>query len=169
VTGSCGLRDIQYGNDVADAQFSPLKQIENPQPSSVGECPKNGFGLRLSRLGLHIRLSKYIGLPGAGQEGIYRRSEIGLKFRDDGDYAGWHGNHPIRPAPSIFRSHLSSVLAGRTSPAARIVVVRAATSVVPATTLAIVLGDWRHGSTRLSDGDADFFQFPRYTFNHVRR
>ena len=68
VPGGRGLRDIQYGNKMADAQFSTLKQIENPQPSSVGQCAKNRLRLGLGSLGLHIRLHEYIGCPPSGQE-----------------------------------------------------------------------------------------------------
>jgi hypothetical protein len=67
VPGGGGLRDIQYVNQFTDAQFAALEQIENPQPSSVGKCPKNRLGLGLSSFGLHIRLSEYIGFPSSGQ------------------------------------------------------------------------------------------------------
>jgi hypothetical protein len=76
VPGGGGLRNLQYGNEVADAQFAALKQIENPQPSSVGECPKNRLGLRLSRLGFHIRLYEYIGRLPSSQERDLGKIEI---------------------------------------------------------------------------------------------
>ena len=68
VPGGGRLRHIQYVNQFTDAQFSALEQIENPQPSSVGKCPKNRLGLGLSRLGYHIRLHEYIGCLPSGQE-----------------------------------------------------------------------------------------------------
>jgi hypothetical protein len=67
VPGGGGLRDVQDVNQIADAQFPALEQIENPQPSSVGECPENRLGLGLSSFGLHIRLHEYIGCLPASQ------------------------------------------------------------------------------------------------------
>ena len=62
-----GLRNIQNGHDMANAQFAALEQVENPQSSSVGKCPKNRLRLRLSSLGFHIRLHEYIGWLSSGQ------------------------------------------------------------------------------------------------------
>ena len=45
---------------MADAHFATLKQIENPQPGSVGKRAKNRVSSRWSGFDFHIRLGKYI-------------------------------------------------------------------------------------------------------------
>ena len=64
---------------MADAQFPPLEQIEDPQPRPVGERPENPLRVGLFQLGLHIRLYEYIGYRPAGQEPPFGRGE--KKFR----------------------------------------------------------------------------------------
>jgi hypothetical protein len=67
VPGGRGLRHIEYGNEVANAQFSTSKQIQNPQPSPVGKRPKNRFYLRLKGSSFHIRLCEYTLWAESGQ------------------------------------------------------------------------------------------------------
>lgn len=40
VPGGGGLRNVQDVNEVADAQFAALQQIEDPQPGAVGKRRK---------------------------------------------------------------------------------------------------------------------------------
>jgi hypothetical protein len=41
-----GLRAVQYGDNMANADLAAPEQIENPQPGSVGDGPKNLRDLR---------------------------------------------------------------------------------------------------------------------------
>jgi len=77
MSGNGRLRTIQHGNDVANAYLAPSEQIQNPQPSSVGDRSKNFCDLVMYRLGSHIRLSKYTN-PAQACQGDRKKNGVRL-------------------------------------------------------------------------------------------
>jgi hypothetical protein len=72
------LGTVQHFDKMANAYFALLKQIQNPQPGSIGQRPKYRLNFRLLNFVFHIRLSKYTPVPKSGQEHRGRIRELGI-------------------------------------------------------------------------------------------